>query len=151
MGIFPVGMTAILGLLTFGAALSRTAQLRTHSPPAVHRHGRPRGDAVSRSSTGKRASRRRSRSAPCPDSPTSSTPANPVQIPTGPLEYRVDVELSWKSAGVQREERVSPRFSCARYPSGGGCDAAFVEGDMKALASPRECGAAPEHRQGDKP
>jgi hypothetical protein len=73
-----------------------------------------------------------------------------VQNPERPLEYRVDVELSWKSGGVQREKRFTT-ILLREVPFGERLRRRFVDGDKQALESPRE--AAPEKNTGtmDKP
>ncbi len=107
MAILVFGMTTILGLMTYGVALSRSAQLRTSAASAAQatiadleesffpvvdgEAGEPRAiegravagvDGLVYSATGR----------PNPDRPT---------------EYRVDIEMSWTSQGVQRAKRFT--------------------------------------------
>jgi hypothetical protein len=151
MGILLFGMTSILGLLTFGAALSRTAHLRTNSAAAVEsvmadlqetffplvdgEAGEPKA-IVDRELFG------------VSDVVYSATP---YQNPDRPLEYRVDVELSWKSAGVQREKRFTT-ILLREVPFGERLRRRFVEGAEDALSSARtEEAEAPSESAGKKP
>ena len=115
LAILVFGMTAVLGLLTFGAALSKTALLRTSAAAASHavvadleetmfpmvpskdpatialdpsenEAGAP-VDVVER---------------PVPGMPDVVYSARAVQNPDRPEEYRVDVEMAWRSAGIRR-------------------------------------------------
>ena len=108
MGILLLGMTVILGLLTFGAALSRTAALRAAASSAAEavvvnleesffpleengEVGEPT-DIVERQLPVLRGFVYSARATVNPDNPT---------------EYRVDIEMSWESAGVRRSSRFS--------------------------------------------
>ncbi len=107
MGILLFGMTAILGLLTYGTAMSRSAHLRTTAASAVQsvvadleeslfpevdgEAGEPR-DVVERRLSGAADIAYSARARPNPDRPE---------------EYRVDVELFWTSQGVRREKRFT--------------------------------------------
>jgi hypothetical protein len=57
--------------------------------------------------------------------------------PARPDEYRVDVDMSWKSEGVQREKRFTT-ILLREIPFGERLRRQFVEGDTKAFepASP---------------
>jgi hypothetical protein len=112
LGILLFGMTAVIGMLTFGSALSRTALLRTSAAassqavvadleetffPMVAEgtdSGDPAGsdvgapiDVVERA---------------VPGMPGVAYTARAQQNPERPLEYRVDVEMTWTAAGVRR-------------------------------------------------
>lgn len=117
MGIFLLGMTCVLGLLSFGAALTRTAALRNDGASAVEavvadleeqmfpmvvegttvRAGPP-VDILERALPGR------------PDV-TYSAKATPdpsqKDYPGGPLEYRVDVTVAWKSGGQQKQKQFT--------------------------------------------
>lgn len=102
MGILMLGATAILGMLTFGAALTRSAQLRAMGAIAadaviadLEQHLFPYEDGevgepieiVERQ---------------VPGAVDVVYSARATAHPTDPLEYRVDVEMRWRSGGVQR-------------------------------------------------
>ena len=114
MGILLVGVTVILGLLAFGAALSRTAALRTAAAESAEAvvadleetffpllsDGRagPPVDIVDRPVPGHPELVYRARGRPNPSGPLRNGE---------PLEYLVDVELRWKSAGEQKSRRFT--------------------------------------------
>lgn len=112
LAILVFGMTAVLGLLTFGAALTKTAEQRTHAAAAAEavvadlqeslfplvpaadgtlEPGEPR-DVVDKALAGA-------------EGVVYSAKAQPNPQRDG--EYRVDVELSWLSGGVRREQRFT--------------------------------------------
>ena len=150
MGIFLFGMTAILGLLTFGAALSRTAQLRTHSAAAVQAVTVDLEETFFPLVDGEAGEPLKIEKRAVPGLSDIVYSATPFQNPDRPLEYRVDVELSWKSAGVQRETRFTT-ILLREVPFGERLRRRFVEGDTKALASPRETAPPPNTDKVDKP
>ena len=112
MGLLLLGATVILGLLTFGAALARTAALRTLSAEAV--------DAVvadlEEGFFPLEEDGRVGDPEPVVDRPVpgysdlvysaTAVPA-PGQLPGTSREYRVDVEIRWKGGAVERGRRFS--------------------------------------------
>jgi hypothetical protein len=115
LAILVFGMTAILGLLTFGAALSRTALLRTLAAAASHAVVADLEETLFPPEKTKDLSTmaldpgESEAGAPVDvlDRPLSGMPdvvysARAVQNPDRPGEYRVDVEMSWRSAGIRR-------------------------------------------------
>lgn len=103
MGILVFGMSVLLSLFTFGAAVTRSSALRTASAATVEAVladleeslfplepdgtvGEP-GEVVDR---------------PVPGAPGVVYSATATPNPDDPLEYRVDVELTWDSGGVRR-------------------------------------------------
>lgn len=134
MGVLLLGMSVILGLFSFGAALSRTAALRTSAAAASGAvmadleetlfpmledgtAGEPT-DLVDREIPGH----------PGIVYSATSTP-NPDQLdwPGGPLEYRVDVEIRWNSAGATRTRRFTT-LMLRQIPFGERLRLQFVEG-----------------------
>lgn len=112
MFVLLIGMTSILGLLSFGAALARTAALRSGAAGSIEAvvtdleeslfpleldalgdevAGEPR-DVTERAVPG----------VPGLVYSTTSTPN-----PANPLEYRVDVELRWAAGGTTRSKRFT--------------------------------------------
>ena len=117
MGLFLIGISSILGLLAFGATMTRTAALRTDAAsaaeavladleerlfPLVEEDGELVAGApapiVDR---------------PLPERPDVVYSATPVPNPAGiahpgeTLEYRVDVVVAWTSGGVRRTRAFS--------------------------------------------
>lgn len=107
MGVLVIGMTVLLSLLTFGAALSRSAALRTKASTVVESvvldleeslfpleedgsAGEPPALLEDRPVPGVRGALYTARTRPNPDDP---------------YEYLVDVEVSWETGGVQRSKR----------------------------------------------
>jgi hypothetical protein len=117
MGLFLLGMSCVLGLLAFGAALTRTAALRNDGASAMEaviadldeqmfpmevegtsvRAGPP-ADIADRTLPGR------------PDV-TYSAKATPdpsqKDYPGGALEYRVDVTVAWKSGGRTKSRQFT--------------------------------------------
>ena len=108
MGILVLGMTVVLSLLTFGAALSRTAALRTSAAVAIDavvadlEESLFPIDASGEVGEPVAITQREVPSAPGVVYSVVATP-NPAR----PVEYRVDIDLSWKSSGVQRSRRFT--------------------------------------------
>jgi type II secretory pathway component PulJ len=102
MGILVLGASAILGMLTFGAALTRTAQLRATAAAAVAAveadldqvlfpyEGGEVGEPIPITD----------RAVPGAEDLVYSAQARPN--PEHEREYRVDVTIAWKSGGVRR-------------------------------------------------
>jgi len=132
MFILVIGMTSILGLLGFGAALSRTATLRSGAAGAIEAivsdleetlfplelddqgdevAGEPR-DVTDRDLPGH----------PGLVYSTTSTPN-----PDNPLEYRVDVEIRWAVGGTTRSKRFTTLL-LREVPFGERLRARLVEG-----------------------
>jgi general secretion pathway protein I len=109
MFVLLLGMTSILGLLSFGAALARTASLRTGAANAIEAvvtdleetlfplQLDERGDEVVGAPVD-------AADRPVPGYPglTYSTTSTPN--PENPLEYRVDVDIRWAVSGTTRSK-----------------------------------------------
>lgn len=132
MGILLVGLTAILGLMTTGAALSRSAVLRTAaaaSTQAVVEDMRetlfpidPEGGLWSRPGPPQPIVERA-----LPGEPNIVYSATVTENPDRPGQYRVDVEMSWQSAGVRRARTFSTLL-VRELPFGERLRRRFVEG-----------------------
>lgn len=107
MAILLFGMTAVLGLLTFGAALSRTSLLRTTAAAAVEATVADLEETLFPMVDGEPGPPIEIKGRALPGLPDVVYTAHAEENPANPLEYRVDIEMSWKSAGVQRERRFS--------------------------------------------
>lgn len=112
MFVLLIGMTSILGLLSFGAALSRTASLRqgaagsieaivadleeTLFPLIVDEGGNEIADEPVDV-----------QDRPVPGHPGLSYSTTSRANPDDPREYRVDVEVHWATGGTQRSKRFT--------------------------------------------
>jgi prepilin-type N-terminal cleavage/methylation domain-containing protein len=107
MAILLFGMTAVLGLLMFGAGLSRTALLRTTAASAVESVVADLDETLFPMVEGEAGPPVDIKERALPGSPDIVYSATAHENPQNPLEYRVDIEMTWSSAGVQREKRFS--------------------------------------------
>ena len=140
MGILLVGLTAILGLLTTGAALSRSAVLRTQAASATEAVIEDmretlfpiETEAAADGSGGGGLWGLPGPPAPIteralPGEPNIVYSATATENPERPGQYRVDVEMSWQSAGVRRARRFST-LMVRELPFGERLRRRFVEG-----------------------
>ena len=117
MGLFLLGMTSVLGLLSFGAALTRTAALRNDASAAVEaviadleEQLFPLISEGTRLVVGTPQEIKDRPLAGRPDvTYTAVATPDPSQsnYPGGALEYRVDVRMSWKSAGENKQKKFT--------------------------------------------
>jgi prepilin-type N-terminal cleavage/methylation domain-containing protein len=107
MAILLVGMTAVIGLLTFGMALSRTAHLRANAASAMEAVTADLEESFFPIVDGEAGEPKPIVAKTLPGAQEIVYSAIPHQNPDEPLEYRVDVEMSWNTQGVQREESFS--------------------------------------------
>jgi hypothetical protein len=108
LAILLFGMTAVLGLLTFGAALSRSAELRTAAAAATEAVIADLEVTIfPTEADGELGEPVPIRERSLPNAPEIVYSAEAKPNPARPLEYRVDVELAWKSSGVRRERRFT--------------------------------------------
>ena len=137
MFILLLGMTTIIGLLSFGAALSRTASLRSQAANSIEAvvadleeslfplvlvdgfevAGEPE-DIEQRQVPGYPGLLY---SATVTPNPSQTDPA------LGPVEYRVDVEISWSTKGATRFRRFTT-ILLREVPFGERLRRKFVEG-----------------------
>ena len=113
MGILLVGAAAILSMLTFGASLTRAAQLRTRAASAVEAVRAdlranmfpyvPSADGTPDEVGGPFELVDRA----VPNLSQVVYSAKAKQNPELPREYRVDVDIRWTSGGVQREKQLT--------------------------------------------
>lgn len=115
MGILLLGLSVVLGLLSFGAALARTAALRTTSAQAVEAVLADleetlfpldeNGDAAAPEAVVERK---------LPGDAQIVYSARPLLLPVDAAsvveEYHVVVELGWTSAGIARTARFETVF-----------------------------------------
>ena len=103
MGILVIGMTSVLTLFTFGAALARAAELRSASSGIVEAVVADLEEGFfPLDQNGEAGLPVAILERPVPGVPTAVYSATPTVNPDDPLEYRVDVEISWTSKGVRR-------------------------------------------------
>jgi type II secretory pathway pseudopilin PulG len=113
MGILLVGAAAILSMLTFGASLTRAAQLRTAAASAVEAVRAdietvlfPYDPALD-GEEGEVGPPITITDRPVPGVEHVVYSAVATQNPELPREYRVDVDFRWTSGGVQRKKRIT--------------------------------------------
>jgi prepilin-type N-terminal cleavage/methylation domain-containing protein len=112
MFVLLIGMTSILGLLSFGAALSRTSSLRQGAADTIEAIVADLEESlfplvVDESGNELADEPVDVQDRPVPDRPglTYSTTSRPN--PDDPREYRVDVEIHWATGGTQRSKRFT--------------------------------------------
>ena len=107
LGVLVIGASPLLGILTFGAALTRSAQLRTSAASAVDaiqadldRHLFPVEKGVVQDPVPivERA---------VPNAPGVVYSATPYLNPENEREVRVDVEVQWRSGGVLKKKKFT--------------------------------------------
>lgn len=137
MGILVIGMTVLISLLTFGAALSRTAAMRTAAAGAIESVLADLEESMFPLDADGEVGE------PLPivdrEVPTASGvvySATAEQNPDRPVEYRVDVDMRWKSRGVQRARRFTT-IMLREIPFGERMRRQFVEGSLHAPAPAR--------------
>ena len=132
LAILLFGMSAVLGLFTFGAALSRSAHLRTVGASAT--------DAVVADleerlfpldAQGEAGPPRPIADRPVPGYPELVYSARATENPERPLEYKVEVRMRWSSAGVERE-KLFTTILLREVPFGERLRRRFVEGQQPA-------------------
>lgn len=103
MGIMVLGMSALLSLLTFGAALTRAASLRTTAATAIEAVVTDLEESLfPLEPDGSVGEPRPIVERPVPGARGVVYSARTEVNPDEPLEYLVDVEVSWDSSGVRR-------------------------------------------------
>jgi len=108
MAILLVGMTAVLGLLTFGAALTRTAQLRMEGASAVEAVIADLEESFfPLDEQGVLQDPQEITARPLGVLDGLVYSAKPTRNPERTTQWRVDVEVSWLSAGVRRDKRFT--------------------------------------------
>ena len=153
MFILLIGMTSLLGLLTFGAALSRTAQLRAGAGGSIEAVvadleegmfplkldelgdeivGEP-DEILDRPVPGYPGLVYSARATPHPDE---------LGLPGGPRRYRVDVEMSWATGGTVRR-RTFTTLLLREVPFGERLRRRFVAGEKPRPAGERTDEGAP--------
>jgi prepilin-type N-terminal cleavage/methylation domain-containing protein len=128
LAILLFGMSAVLGLFTFGAALSRSAHLRMVGSSAA--------DAVVADleetlfpldAQGEAGEPRPIADRSVPGNPELVYSARATPNPDRPLEYKVEIRMRWSSAGVERE-KVFTTILLREIPFGERLRRRFVEG-----------------------
>jgi hypothetical protein len=132
MFVLLIGMTSILGLLGFGAALSRTAALRGGAANAIEALVADLAetlfplelDAQGNEVAGEP---RDVEDAELPGYPGLLYSTHSTPNPENPLEYRVDVEIRWAVGGTTRSKRFTVLL-LREVPFGERLRARIVEG-----------------------
>jgi len=132
MFVLLIGMTSILGLLSFGASLSRTAALRGGAANAIEAvvtdlsetlfplELDSRGDEVA-------GEPQDIKDRELPGYPGLHYDTHSTPNPDNPLEYRVDVDVRWAVGGTTRSKRFTTLL-LREVPFGERLRARVVEG-----------------------
>jgi hypothetical protein len=119
MGLLLIGMTAVLGLLTFGAALARTAALRTGAAAAAEAVVADLEETLFPLEVDAVTGERRAGEPHAivgrelPGHPGLLYSATATAVPAaqgaapGPQRYRVDVEIAWTASGRRKAQVFS--------------------------------------------
>lgn len=108
LGILLIGVTVILGLLTFGATLTHAAHSRTAAANVVEAVVADLEEGFfPLQEDGSAGEPTAIEDRPLPGFETVTYSATPVLSPDDPLQYRVDVSVSWESGGVVRGHEFS--------------------------------------------
>jgi prepilin-type N-terminal cleavage/methylation domain-containing protein len=142
MAILLFGMTAVLGLLTFGAAMSRTALLRATSAAASEAVVADLEETLFPLVGGEAGPPVEIKDRALPGNSDVIYSATAHENPANALEYRVDVDMSWQSAGVKRERRFST-ILLREIPFGERMRKQFVEGVKATAKTPPILDSAP--------
>lgn len=132
MGVLLIGMSAILGLLSFGAALARTASLRSGATNAIEAVVTDLEETLFPLELDEYGAEvagepRDVQGKPVPGVPGLTYSTTSLQNPENPLEYRVDVEVSWAVGGTTRAKRFTTLL-LREVPFGERLRARIVEG-----------------------
>ena len=146
MGLLLLGMSAVLGLLTFGAALARTAALRTGAAAAAEAVVADLEETlfplVVDPLTGDRSAGEpheiNGRDVPGHPGLVYSAHAKLVPAaedgPPGPQRYRVDVEVSWTASG-RRKAQVFSVLLLREVPFAERLRREFLDGELDPLGA----------------
>lgn len=146
MGLLLLGMTAVLGLLSFGAALARTAALRTGAAAAAEAVVADLEETLFPLEVDERTGERRAGpphevgERPVPGHPGVVYAARATPVPAaddgaaGPRRYRVDVEMSWTTSG-RRKARAFTVLLLREVPFGERLRRELVGGELDPLGS----------------
>ena len=105
VGILAFGASAIIGMLTVGASLTRTAELRTSAASSLEAVLDDIGHELFRLEDGELTGPHAIVDRAVPDAPGVIYSATARQNPAQPKEYIVDVDLRWEASGVRRKKR----------------------------------------------
>lgn len=138
LAILLFGMSAVLGLFTFGAALSRSAHLRTVGSSVTAAVLADLEETLfPLDAEGEAGEPRPIQDRSVPGSPELVYSARATPNPDRPLEYKVELRMRWSSAGVERE-KVFTTLLLRQIPFGERLRRRFVEGlQEKPAAAPR--------------
>ena len=108
MGILLIGVTAVIGLLTFGAALTHASQMRTAAANVSEAVLADLDESLfPLEEDGSVGEPNDFTDRPLPGFEGVTYSVKTVANPERPDEYRVDVEMKWESGGVLRSHEFS--------------------------------------------
>lgn len=135
MGILLLGASAVLAMLTFGAALTRTAQLRAAAASATEAVLADIEQALFPYQDGELGDPVELVDRPVPGADFVVYSARAVPNPAEPRQYRVDVDLSWSSGGVRRSQTLT-LLVLRELPFGERLRRELIEGGARPSAAP---------------
>ena len=136
MGILVIGMTVIISLLTFGAAMTRTASLRTAAASASEAVMADLAETLfPLDETGFVGEPNKIEARQLAGAPQVVYSATSMRKPDNHREYRVDVEMSWETSGQKRSKKFTT-ILLREVPFGERMRREFIEGSV----SPPEAG-----------
>lgn len=112
MFVLLIGMTSILGLLSFGAALSRTSTLRQGAADTIESIVADLEETLFPLVVDEAGNELADEPVDVQDRPVPGHPGLTYRTtsrpnPDDPREYRVDVEVHWATGGTQRSKRFT--------------------------------------------
>ncbi len=143
LAILLFGMSAVLGLLTFGSALARSAHLRTVGASAAEAVVADLEETLFPiDAQGEAGEPKPIRDRAVPGFPDLVYSARASVNPKNALEYKVEIALRWSSGGVEREKTFTTLL-LREVPFGERLRRRFVEGVEPKAAAPALPSAAP--------
>ncbi len=146
MGLLLLGMSAILGLLSFGAALARTAALRTGAASAIEAVVAELEESLFPLQVDPDTGIARAgephviQGRPVPGHPGLVYNAEPIAVrgsddgPDVPQRYRVDIDITWQSGG-RRRAKTFTALLLREVPFGERLRRQFIQRDLDPLGS----------------
>jgi hypothetical protein len=138
MGILVLGATAIISFLTYGASTARHAQLRTQAASAVETVLHDLSHQLFPYEDGQLGDPTEIKDREVPGVSGVVYSARAFPNPDTPREYRVDVRMTWQSAGIRRFKKFQT-LQLRELPFGERLRREFIE--KKAKNTSRDAGA----------
>ena len=135
MGVLLMGVTVVLGLLSFGAALGRTAVLRSQASAGAEAIVEDLRENLFVMEEGELTDPKPVIDQPVPGFPDLTYNAVPTVNPDNDREFRVQILMQWKSGG-RDYKRTFETLLLREIPFGARLRREFIEGEPKARSRP---------------